>query len=57
MSILRIEVKVDGKLIEAHEFNAYGPTSLMHFWEFIGIFQKKMAGRWSYKYFFPNDCK
>ena len=58
MSILRIEVKVDEKLIEVHEFDTLvnGPDSFGHFWEFIGLFQKKMAARWSYEYFFPKSC-
>ena len=55
MSILRIEVKVDGKLVEIHEFDTVVNdfTVAGRFRIFINEFSKEIRN-WSYTYFFPE---
>ena len=58
MNNLRIEVKVDGVLIEVHELRIenFDLDPISKFWSFIRYFSKNLE-RWEFDTFFPNGVK
>lgn len=52
MAVLRIEVKVDERLIELFEFNTVGNgDAVMRYWEFMRAVKAQLSN-WSFKHIF-----
>jgi len=48
---MRIEIKVDGKLVEVYEFNTNQRDPISSFWDFIKSFNKSIQS-WNFDKFF-----